>query len=175
MMETGNLGNIWEHAGNTYMYTMNPGICTYSAPWHYIRVLWPEFSPQRILSSVRNQRRGGHYHSSSLLYICLCVSSCPPQLSIDKLSLLVGSSSATALPTQPVCPPNTSCYANEALMPLWFSPVHLFLLSAVSPLSCILEPCPRLPALHTNHSLLCHYFILLDVCDVGCEHYNNYI
>lgn len=76
------------------------------------------------LSLGRNQRGVVTYHSCSLLDICLCTGSCPPQVSTGKLSLLAGSSSVTALLTQPICfihgPQNTSCYANEACMPLLF-------------------------------------------------------
>lgn len=109
----------WSNDGWSSPRSSHPEAC--------IRILWP-CVPVRVffttLSLGRNQRGVVTYHSCSLLDICLCIGSCPPQVSTGKLSLLARSSSVTALLTQPIClihgPQNTSCYVNEACMPLLF-------------------------------------------------------
>lgn len=128
------------------------------------------------LSLGRNQRGVVTYHSCSLLDICLCIGSCPHQVSTGKLSLLAGSSSVTALLTQPVSfmVPKTQAVTLMRLLYLFCSSEFFFHVEHHESTVSALEPCPRLPALHTNYSFLCHDFILLSVCDVGCKQYNNY-
>lgn len=115
--------HTWEHVAGS-----SDQLCT-----------WQKFFSQPYL---QEGTKGGYHLSFTFpIDICLCVGSCPPQVSIGKLSLLAGSSSVTALLTQPIGliygSQNTSCCANEAFMPLWFLRILLFMLSIMSPSSLL--------------------------------------